>query len=733
MVASGLRVRFTQSIRFRLLLTFLLVGILPVILIATISAINQWQTGRANAVRQLEMLASLKQAQLEDWLRQLEDQFQEVVENAAVADYGRVILFPATETGVGADLLNEWRMRLNRYTGRGLFNSYFLMDINGVMVFISQGARERWSFREAPFFQAGLVTRSIYLVGDRIVVVEPLRDAAGRPFGVFGGYADVTRLNEIIGERTVGGEQFESYLVNEEYVAFSGIGSPELRIAVNTLGAIEAIKGRSGNAIYPNYRGDMVIGVYRWLPSLQSALLVEVKRADAYRQMWVGLLTNVLVGVLMVGIAAMLALLTTRQIARPIAGLVQTAQRIAAGERELDAKVERADEIGALGQAFNSMTTQLRELVNTLEARVEERTRTLAQRTAYLEATAEVGRVVSSILDLDRLRGQIAELIRERFGLYYVGLFQVDESGEWAVLQAGTGEYGRKMLARGHRIRIGEGMVGWCIANDRPRVTADVPLDPLRIAPEELPNTRSEAAIPLRAQGRVVGALSVQSEQVNAFGEDILFVLQTMADQVAVAITNARLFAQVQEALEAARRAYGELSRRAWIDLLHGGGQVAFRSDELGVMRLEPISAPEIEQALREGRTIIQSAADASRSQVHRTRGGSTLTIPIRVGEEVIGVLNTFKPIAQGEWTAQEVAWLEDVTEQLSFALEAARFYQQTQLREMRERQIREINTNLQARVSLDALMQSAIAELARVLNVPSAFVQLSTQSRAEE
>jgi GAF domain-containing protein len=231
----------------------------------------------------------------------------------------------------------------------------------------------------------------------------------------------------------------------------------------------------------------------------------------------------------------------------------------------------------------------------------------------------------------------------------------------------------------------------------------------------------------------VLGALTVQSDHEDAFDQDMVLALQTMADQVATALDNARLFAQAQEALETSQRAYGQMGHEAWTELLRARQEFAFRSGERGATSEQPLWRPEMERAFRERQTVRMDAADLSDMGDQQARTGYPLAIPILSGEDVIGVLDTFKPAARGKWTTQEVAWLQDVTEQLSFALEAARFYQETQLREIRERQIREIGTNLQARVSLDALMQTVVADLARALNVPSAFVQLSTRSRASE
>jgi GAF domain-containing protein len=218
-----------------------------------------------------------------------------------------------------------------------------------------------------------------------------------------------------------------------------------------------------------------------------------------------------------------------------------------------------------------------------LEQRVAERTRELEVHSGYLEAAAAVGHAATSILDADVLIQRIVELIREWFDLYYVGLFRLDDAGEWAVLHAGTGEAGMAMLARGHRIRVGEGMIGWSVANDRTRVALEAGEDAVRLATAELPETRSEAALPLSSRGRVLGALTIQSSQPGAFGPDTIIALEAMADLVAVGLDNAMLFAESQRTLEAAREAYGQLSREGWARFLRAHPELGYLCDENGV------------------------------------------------------------------------------------------------------------------------------------------------------
>jgi PAS domain S-box-containing protein len=168
---------------------------------------------------------------------------------------------------------------------------------------------------------------------------------------------------------------------------------------------------------------------------------------------------------------------------------------------------------------------------------------TLERRAMQLQTAAEVSRAASSISDPDELLSQVVGLIRDRFNLYYAGLFLVDETGQRAVLRAGTGEAGQKMLEAHHQLEIGgSSMIAWCIANRQARIALDVGQEAVRFANSLLPKTRSEMALPLISRDIVIGAMTIQSDQPAAFAQEDISVLQSMADQTANAIENARLF-----------------------------------------------------------------------------------------------------------------------------------------------------------------------------------------------
>jgi GAF domain-containing protein/HAMP domain-containing protein len=422
------------------------------------------------------------------------------------------------------------------------------------------------------------------------------------------------------------------------------------------------------------------------------------------------LLTTIAVAFITLGVVilAIVAVFVQHGISRPIGKLVSAVEGVASGDYGRRAQVATGDEIGHLATGFNHMAAQLQE---TLEG-LEQREAALQRRSLQMQASAEVGRAATSILETDRLIQHVVNLVQERFGLYYVGLFLVDETGEWAELRAGTGEAGRAMLTRGHRIKTGEGMIGWCIDHAEARIAEEVGEDAVRVATPELPNTRSEAALALRSRGKVLGAVTIQSDRPGAFDEQSIAVLQALADQVAVAIDNASLFAESQAALEAERRAYGELSRRAWSDLLQARSITGYQ------------------YGVEHGR-VTQLSRDKQR--LESAEGLPEVELPIQVHGVVIGTIVAHKPADVGEWQQDEVTMLEEMASQLGIAMESARLYQDTQRRAARERLVGDIADRLQRAPDMEMLLQIAAQELNQALKGSRAYVHLGVGALEDE
>jgi GAF domain-containing protein len=384
-------------------------------------------------------------------------------------------------------------------------------------------------------------------------------------------------------------------------------------------------------------------------------------------------------------------------------------------------------------RAQREANRELQAIRESLEERVARRTRDLERRSVQLLAATEVSRAATSILDPEQLVWQAVELIQERFGFYHVGLFVLDEAGEWAVYRAGGGEAGRRLWEEGFRLEVGgASMVGWCAANAKARVSQDVGVEAIRTEHALVPETQSEAALPLIARGQVIGALSVQSAEVGTFDPETVAALQTMVDQVAVALDNARLFVDSQRALETARRAYGELTRQAWNELLQTRTDWGYSYAEQGVAPVQGDWQPELHQALQAGQPVLSSQGRVEEGDGTACQATEpALAIPLRVRDDVIGVLGFYKDSPDEEWTDQEASLLQRMADRLGAALESAQLFEETQRRAARDRLLGEVTARIRETLDVETVLKAAAREARQALGLPEVVVRLGRPVRS--
>jgi len=237
-----------------------------------------------------------------------------------------------------------------------------------------------------------------------------------------------------------------------------------------------------------------------------------------------------------------------------------------------------------------------------------------------------------------------------------------------------------------------------------PRIAMDVGQDAVFFNNPDLPETRSEMALPLVVGDRILGALDVQSTEPDAFTQEDIATLQLLADQVAVAIDNARLFSENQAVLDAVHRAYGEQSREAWSNLMQshpGLGTIANKYDILYTPGQGWSS--EMVQAAQVGDTVY-------------TNNG-IVAIPIKERDHILGVLRLRKPDSES-WTPEELALAETLAQQLYLALENARLFQETQRRAVRERLASEITAKIRLSNDPQVILETAVQELRQALKI---------------
>ena len=346
---------------------------------------------------------------------------------------------------------------------------------------------------------------------------------------------------------------------------------------------------------------------------------------------------------------------------------------------------------------------ELRTTIHALEAVQGNLERQVQERTEQIAVSAEVGRVANATLDPDEVLRRTVNLITERFGYYYAAIFLVDEGGIWANLTAATGDAGQTLLEREHRLQVGgRSMVGTTIASRTPRIALDAGAEPVRFDNPLLPDTRSEIALPLTVGDRVLGALDVQSVEGSAFGAEDIVVLQNMANQVAVALDNARLYQESQVRLDALNRFHRRDFRTAQTAL-------QFRDGRLSVPPAGAI--PEIEAGVESGMQV--------RHQGDTTR----VVLPFVAGGQVIGMMELKSK--QRRWTEEELNLLESAANQVSTALENAILVQETQERARQERVLSEGTARIHETLDIESILRTAALDIQRTLSLSEVEVRV--------
>lgn len=361
------------------------------------------------------------------------------------------------------------------------------------------------------------------------------------------------------------------------------------------------------------------------------------------------------------------------------------------------------DNSRATAHELSLSNKELSNLRIDLEQRVEARTSELEKRAAQIEAVSSVARAIASVQDLDTLLPAITKLISQQFGFYHVGIFLLDEKRENAILRASNSEGGLQMINRQHRLSVDHrSIVGYSISRGEPRIALDVGADAVYFNNPDLPETRSELALPLRVTEQIIGSLDVQSTQTDAFSTEDISVLTTLANQVAIAIENARLFSEARDALNESRILFEKYTQQEWSTFARQVKQTGFIFDGKQVMPLD-------NSVKREAAKVVAQTGSLSLE-----KESASIGIPIKLRGQTIGVLDVRSKKGARQWKQDEISILEAAAERAALALENARLVQSAQRRAARERAIGDISTKIGAVSNLESILQVAVEELGR-------------------
>jgi GAF domain-containing protein/HAMP domain-containing protein len=758
------------SLKSNLILLFLAISIIPLVVVVSVAFVQSQNALRAQASQQLVAVRNLKVKQVETYLHQIEQDVQLVADLEIVASAAQQLDLGVRGQGLASvralgylghpellslEIYNPYAIYHRQYhaffsqlaQNKG-YADVWLVTPEGDIIY-SSAKRDDFATNllEGPYRDTAPARLFQNLISQneagqvQMIDYAPYAPAGDIPVGFAGALLvsedqtvglliyelSLEQISDFMQDYTGLGETGETYLVGAEDKRLRsqprfGQAGNFFEQTVDTIAVQKGVLGETGIDTLKNYRGLTVLSAYQPLEvgGLKWVLLAEVENSEAFGP--ANRLRDLMGGIILVTMLVVvgLGLYTGRSIANPIVELAQTASRIAAGDLKLTAKAGYKNEIGHLAHAFNSMTAQLRQTLAGLEERV-------ADRTQRLEIAANISERLNAILNLEELLFEVVNQVKDNFDYYHAHIYLLDENQEYLVMTAGTGPAGAKMKEQGHRIRLDAptSLVARVARNKE-----IVRIDNVREAPDWLPNellpdTYSEIAVPIVLEGKVVGVLDVQEDKIAGLDEGDSGLLRSLANQVAVAIRNARQFEQVETALAEAHELQQRYLQQAWDRTQvarRGAGRVQYNLDEV-------VTLPEatIAEARQQALARQQLAVVAINGDDGHTR--PALVAPITLQNVPIGDLQLHGLDPDREFTEGELALISAVVDQVTQVAEGLRLLDETQERASRERLIGRVSDKLRRAPDMDTLMQLAVDELARVLGPARTFVRLGSEA----
>ena len=568
---------FRGNLGRRLALILLPLVLIPLIAMGAAAYLRSRQLLEQQATSQMSSAAQAQITVLQEWADVRQQRLQLGAQRGALRTAVETMLSESRNSSdyqsareAATDELADLRLR----QGQVLFSDLAIINANDGTILASTNAS--WPDEMSPnFMNTGEFSMEVDtqpIFDDPVIAPASLafsttasfRTADGTPFYLVG-VNHSTRIAALLEEMQVFWEQRGVYRVERGRTFV--LLAPDILIQLPRYATEpEAFRGHahpvfmqvsqepSGSMEYINANGDLVLSAYEWIPEWDLGIVTELPQTDIFAEV------NTLApfSIALVAAAAIITVLAVSfaasRLLRPLGSLSEFANRLAQGEWTYRVPLERTDELGALAFSLNQMAEELSNVYRSLEERVEERTR-------QIRTASEVARAVISSPSLDDLLRRAVDLIRQQFHFDYVSIFLIEEEGDFAQLQEATGDIGGALKAQGYIVPVGSAsIIGWVTSNNQPRLVSDVQPDSAALRRDLMPDTRSELAVPLQTSGRVLGAIDVQSSSRDAFRQQDIEVLQTLADQLSAAILNARL-AQLSATAADRARLVSEVTR----------------------------------------------------------------------------------------------------------------------------------------------------------------------------
>lgn len=487
--------------------------------------------------------------------------------------------------------------------------------------------------------------------------------------------------------------------------------------------------------------------IARYLEKAQSDSLRAIKTAQ------VGLiLEDILVFLVVAGVGVWLATWITS----PLERMAEDASRalrvvqdmpveegltVVASEAESATRKPRLfarKEENLLSRALNILEKTVQNQSARLETRLWDRAEGLREFSDQLSNIEKIFYDLPENPEINRMLREIAQRICEQLGFYRIKIYLVDDSGQYVELKAMAGggftesetldqaTSAPEIPTQGVRLRVRQGendqkgglsvneIPGYVAATGEIYQSAIIQQGGVTAQNPDVPPSNLEIALPLSIYDKTIGVIDLLSARSAELVDYEIAMLRLLADQLALVVENARLQDQIRQAQEVEQSIYREITRQAWDEVMRGRSEIGYLSEEKGVFQAKGEWRPWMIRAIQDGRVVVWQEG-----------GFSIASVPIRVRDYVLGVLD-FRRAGEGaRWTSEELALVQTLTDQLGQALESARLYQHTQMRAERERVLTEITSKVRASTNVNVILQTAIKELAEALHVPKGTIQL--------
>lgn len=610
--------RFKSSLTGTLVRTLLIFAFIPLVVMAGAAYFRAQVLLREQAIAQTESLLANQVRVVDREIKAKEDKLKKQFEGADASVAIETVLHANSQSDQFRNIRNQFvKNLLQDSTDR--FDQFLLLDTDGNIKVASNEAWQGQSVDPSLFIADSSVSFLTYtlspLYDNKLILVTAAnyKTERGSVLGVLVGITETESLNSVLQPLNGLAPYAKTYFIleNDQIIAtdpdsgdffpvkFSSEAQSQLQ---SQLEAKTARNDQSPASMDIELQdGTQALSQLQWFPSIRSGVMLAVESQSIYSRinsLAPFTLFLILATLLAFGVALFYG---TRLVIRPLQTLAAATHKFAEGDWSQRANVSNNNEIGQLANSFNRMADQIEEIYQSLEKKVDERA--LQIRTA-----AEVAQSITTIPNLDDMLNKTVELLVQQFGFYQTSIFMVDRSGKNVDFKTGYGSATQGLTERKYSLPIGSAsIIGWVAANNQARVASDVLEDALHLKNELLPETRSEACVPISLGNLVLGVLDVQSTQPGAFSNDAIIMLQTLASQIAAAIQTAKL-------VESSHIDFQELER-----LYRSSRMIAEAEDSNEILRvsgqiLKNTPYPAILFQAQNNRLTLLSASDITRN-----------------------------------------------------------------------------------------------------------------------